>query len=804
MTDTTNITDMTTMDMSAIIDAITCPITADIMTDPVQGKDGHTYERSAILQALSIKNESPLTREPMTTSDLKVNASIRFLCDKYHSGAFGQINNRPNTPPKISTDSIKLDHTISKNSENQTMLTFNINKESIPCELVNGHLSQDVIIIIDHSGSMQASVEAKDVDGNNLENGLSVQDIVNHAAKTVAKSLDKNSRLGVIIFDNNITILFELLLMTEINCARAIAQINTIKPRGQTNIWHAIEVGIKMLNDRDDKSRNGNILMLTDGSPNISPARGEVETLKRLRKSLNFTSPIYTFGFGYNLQRGLLYDLAKYGNGGNGHIPDGGMVATVFCNFLGTIMSTVVVNLQLHINYSEQVNFTQISPIMGDFAYTVDNDNNQYVIIDIGTVQIGQMRNIIINTSHLNSNFTYHYTYKIGGQVYKIDPTEVEISLLETNSQINTNIARFTAVEMMRQIINLKTTGEIDTANSLYTQLEQYFTSRNMQDSGIFKNITDQIKLAVTNDTYYKRWGEFYIDQWSRSLNQQIKPNFKDKACDFGGDVFESIVDNASDIFDNLPPPEPSNINQQSQSSYRSLGSQLPPILPHRVATLAAYNNQSTPCFDNNCLISMADGNNTQLKHLNKGDIIKSIDINDNDRETTSTIVCILETRIRSGKTNLVNLFDGLIITPWHPIKTDSGWEFPNNIKEPIMQSCESVISLVLDNNHVAFINNVPCVTLGHHFKKGILDHSYYGTRRVIDDLRKMPGWDIGHITVYDDCITRARNNSIVTKITYNMVDYPDRHINTSRDKSPQMMRKLLRSAYGRATKEKN
>ena len=31
--------------------------------------------------------------------------------------------------------------------------------------------------------------------------------------------------------------------------------------------------------------------------------------------------------------------------------------------------------------------------------------------------------------------------------------------------------------------------------------------------------------------------GEFYIDQLSRSLNQQIKPNFKDSSCMFGGEV---------------------------------------------------------------------------------------------------------------------------------------------------------------------------------------------------------------------------------------------------------------------------
>jgi hypothetical protein len=48
------------MNMSTIVDTLTCPITAEIMKDPVQGTDGQTYERSAILHALSIKKNHQL------------------------------------------------------------------------------------------------------------------------------------------------------------------------------------------------------------------------------------------------------------------------------------------------------------------------------------------------------------------------------------------------------------------------------------------------------------------------------------------------------------------------------------------------------------------------------------------------------------------------------------------------------------------------------------------------------------------------------------------------------------------------
>ena len=317
------------------------------MKDPVQGNDGHTYERVAILEWLRRNPISPQTRQPMNESDLKVNASIRFLCDKYHRGEFGVSVKRES--PKISTHHISLNHNqYTNSSNNKYMINFDIDPTTFP-QTECKHLSQDIVLVIDRSGSMGLSVEAKNANGDKLENGFSIQDIVNHAAKTVAKTLDKNSRLAIVIYDNNVEVVYELQIMSEINKSTAMGIINTIAPRGQTNLWGGTTAAIKILDDRDDKSRNGVILVFTDGAPNISPARGEVETLKQLRTKKNFTSPIYTFGFGYGVQRELLYDMAKYANGGNGHIPDGNMIATVFCNFIATMLCTVVVNLQLHI-----------------------------------------------------------------------------------------------------------------------------------------------------------------------------------------------------------------------------------------------------------------------------------------------------------------------------------------------------------------------------------------------------------------------------------------------------------------------
>ena len=129
----------------AVIQTITCPITCCVMKDPVQGNDGNTYERSAIVAALQIKQESPITRQPMTLTDLKVNVALRFLCDKYHEmtrNVSAPLVAEPLSKPII------LDHAISKNT-NKLLLTFNVNNESFPKDLSAGHLSQDIVLVID-------------------------------------------------------------------------------------------------------------------------------------------------------------------------------------------------------------------------------------------------------------------------------------------------------------------------------------------------------------------------------------------------------------------------------------------------------------------------------------------------------------------------------------------------------------------------------------------------------------------------------------------------------------------------------
>ena len=64
-------------------DFLVCPITQELMTDPVFTADGHTFERSAITAWLSNNDTNPMTGDNMKNKDLIPNFAIREACDAY-------------------------------------------------------------------------------------------------------------------------------------------------------------------------------------------------------------------------------------------------------------------------------------------------------------------------------------------------------------------------------------------------------------------------------------------------------------------------------------------------------------------------------------------------------------------------------------------------------------------------------------------------------------------------------------------------------------------------------------------------
>ena len=66
------------------IDELVCPITLEIMSDPVVAADGRTYERSAIEDWLATgRQTSPLTNLPLENTTLRPNIALQAMLSKF-------------------------------------------------------------------------------------------------------------------------------------------------------------------------------------------------------------------------------------------------------------------------------------------------------------------------------------------------------------------------------------------------------------------------------------------------------------------------------------------------------------------------------------------------------------------------------------------------------------------------------------------------------------------------------------------------------------------------------------------------
>jgi len=114
---------------------------------------------------------------------------------------------------------------------------------------------------------------------------------------------------------------------------------------------------------------------------------------------------------------------------------------------------------------------------------------------------------------------------------------------------------------------------------------------------------------------------------------------------------------------------------------------------------------------------------------------------------------------------NMVEL-NGLLITPWHPVKVNGVWKFPIDLKPSQPTHIDYVYNLVLSQAHSVFINDVQCITLGHGIiGDEVATHAYFGTDIVLKDLSMQSGWEEGRIVLDNFAVIRDSTTNLVTSI---------------------------------------
>ncbi|CAF4911889.1 unnamed protein product, partial [Rotaria socialis] len=328
-----------------------CPITHELMVDPVIDGDGNSYERGAIEDWLQRNGTSPITRVPLLASDLRPNRALKTAIYEYRRSI--QSNDQLTAAPLNNLTSYEF--TASGN-----YIDGFVHISIQPPLQANGDLTAEstgwtksirkyTADLVKRCTAKKRLASSRLLEEQNLDENLDVNRspcdiccVVDISGSMATASEIQNDA------NENAKILFQLTNMTADGKSSALAALARLTSDGDTNLWSGMQTGLEVLSKGQRAiGSNAALFLLTDGCPNVEPLRGHLPTLEKFKHKTNFTCTISTFGFGYDLDSKLLEEIAMLGNSGSyAFIPDGSFVGTIFVNAMTTLLATVATNVQ--------------------------------------------------------------------------------------------------------------------------------------------------------------------------------------------------------------------------------------------------------------------------------------------------------------------------------------------------------------------------------------------------------------------------------------------------------------------------
>ncbi|ETN41188.1 uncharacterized protein HMPREF1541_03123 [Cyphellophora europaea CBS 101466] len=609
----------------------------------------------------------------------------------------------------------------------------------------------DIVLVIDVSASMSSAAPLPDLDGSNSESaGLSILDLVKHAARTILETLDKGDRLALVTFSKDANVIHKLTTTTGHNKRRLQKCIEDLVDEGCTNLWAGIRAGLEVFEDAGPSGNVQGMYVLTDGQPNhMCPAQGYVPKMKPLLANLaavnGHVPTIHTFGFGYDIRSGLLQSIAEVGLGSYAFIPDAGMIGTVFIHAVANLFTTFATQTVLEINSSspEQVRCATV------FNSSIQGNNT--TVLRLGNLHYGQSRDLVVQLpDDVNANdVVLRYVDSLG------DEHAAPINFIQGRNEFDLDYHSYRS-ELCFILAQFFPRLKNDEHQAIGQDRKEFTTARvalealtvRMRDSALIsadiQSLLDDIDgdgsagqiskalLSEAKTEYWQRWGKHYLPSVLHAHARQVCNSFKDPGplrYGHASPLFIHCRDQLDIAFDKLPAPKPSRLDYTRGPIVNNI-------------SMSRYHNSDNSCFDGDCKIRLADDSYVAVASLRAGIEVWT-------PNGGRSVVAVLKSIPRGQKGWLVRVGD-LWVTPWHPIFIDGNWVFPLQVANGMQPCTRAVYSVLLEpshhvDSHAVEVSGQICVSLGHGILqdrtgKDIRAHKFFGNHKAINrSLSRLP-----------------------------------------------------------------
>mmetsp|Transcript_15698 Transcript_15698/g.25518 ORF Transcript_15698/g.25518 Transcript_15698/m.25518 type:complete len:853 (-) Transcript_15698:31-2589(-) len=293
--------------------------------------------------------------------------------------------------------------------------------------------------VIDVSGSMAAEATITGASGTHERHGLSLLDVAKHGVRTIINTLTDKDRLALISFNHAAVRVLGLTVMDEAGRTLAGNHLDQLRAGGGTNLWLGLQEGLEALRTDQIPGSLAHVMLLTDGESNFREAIMP-NLLNYEAQYERLPSTINTFGFGYQIDSGLLNKLAAVGNGSYAFIPDAGFIGTVFVNSMSNLLVTFAREVTLTLQPEEDA---EVLEVLG--GYEVQKQS-WGMSVKLGTLQYQQTREVVIRMSS-KAGGSYLFA---SGQHEALDRTGACVEKFEACEGVNNADEKEVLPHMMR------------------------------------------------------------------------------------------------------------------------------------------------------------------------------------------------------------------------------------------------------------------------------------------------------------------------------------------------------------------
>ena len=741
-------------------------ITMELMVDPVQLPCGQTIDRSTAIACISRDGKCPFTRDKLELKDLNQNIVLRDIINDYKKkGAVASrrvISSDAKGSDAVGIEEIKL--TSSK------FMNRIVTKLQVPDTETRKRVH--IIGVKDISGSMRTQVMGTNATGEKENDGSTLSDLVNQGLKSVVNCLEDGDLFTFIEFSNTATVTMDPTKMDTSGRSIATTSIDNSRPDGGTNIWGGVKEALDVARANYSTEILTKIMIFTDGCSNYKPPQGEVGALKSYcEKNGGYPCSIDYVGFGSgdNIDTKMGYELSSETGGRGYYISDGSMIGNVFSNAEGLMLSCIAYNANIYYSIETPRDSTKYPEFnLEDLArkgYNPKIIDRNTICIETGPLIYGSERHFSIplksdfklenvKVTFQKDNFTTESLNSEGLDISFWKEYHFKINYLDILTELTyfASIHNFTKVKEILDKYKSENSGGF--VMSFFTR-DNYDDIRNL----LLKDINGEITLAL-EESNYRKWGKHYLPLLKDAHVFEYANNFKDESCQiYVSKFFDKNREMAIDNFEKIPLIPTGDV-------YRSPGGYNLSSVPRQIDT--SLYGRGAGCFHGLSTVERIDPltdvilchdlpgpqiiriESVPIKNIRPGDMIKCG--GNMIFPKYSKVEKILVTRIEHGKLEMVELDNGWIGTPNHPVKKDGKWIHPKDLSDTIFIDCDATYSFLLeDRNSSVFVNGLESITLAHRQSGDVAEHDFFGTERIVDcmnNISKIMGYHNNIVTV--------------------------------------------------------